>query len=63
MDSDDASLYIFTPKSSVRMFCKAIITSSVFEGFMFIVIIASSLKLAFDTYIDTGASETILTFS
>lgn len=63
MDSDDASLYIFTPKNPVRMFCKALITSSIFEAFMLIVIISSSLKLAFDTYTDTGASDSILKFS
>ncbi len=45
------------------MVCKAIATSTAFEVFMFIIILSSSGKLAFDTYIDQSTSETLSSFS
>ena len=54
---------MFKPDHPLRVVCKAIATSTVFEVAMFIIILCSSGKLAFDTYIDTSSSADIQTFS
>ena len=51
------SFYIFSMNSPIRIFLYKLVTHSKFEMVIMVIIIASSIKLVFDTYILTSASD------